>query len=183
MNKTALILIALAGTLGLQGCVSTGSSEQAPVRNIAEQRMDDAIRDTITLRQNDVTELSRSHINVDVFNGNVVLSGQVPSEASSTQAEKIARGVNGVRNLYNGLTVGENTPTWRRIQDSWLTTRIYNGIDGAPLAPRNRVHVVTEDGTVFMMGNVQRYEADGLANIAARVGGVKSVIKVFEYKG
>lgn len=182
MNKTPLLFLAFSAFLGLQGCTSTGSSaELAPARSAATQRVDDAIRDTIVLRQNDVLGLVRSHINVDVFNGNVVLSGQTASQELIAQAEQIARGVNGTRNLYNGLVVADNTPTWRRIQDSWITTRVYNGIDNAPLSPRNRVHVITENGTVFMMGNIQRYEADGLANIAARVGGVSSVVKVFEY--
>lgn len=182
MNKTPLLFLAFSALLGLQGCASTGSTaEQAPARSVATQRIDDAIRDTIVLRQNDTAGLLRSHINVDVFNGNVVLSGQTSSPALVSQAEQIARGVNGTRNLYNGLVVAKNTPTWRRIQDSWITARVYNGIDNAPLSPRNRVHVITENGTVFMMGNIQRYEADGLANIAARVGGVNAVVKVFEY--
>ncbi|MCW5625438.1 MAG: BON domain-containing protein, partial [Burkholderiales bacterium] len=43
------------------------------------------------------------------------------------------------------------------------------------------VKVVTEAGTVFLMGIVRRSEADAATAIAAGSSGAKKVVEVFEY--
>jgi osmotically-inducible protein OsmY len=43
------------------------------------------------------------------------------------------------------------------------------------------VKVVTENGTVYLLGLVTRKEADDATNIARHVSGVKKVVRVFEY--
>ncbi len=45
----------------------------------------------------------------------------------------------------------------------------------------NNVKVVTEDGTVFLMGLVTRAEAESAAQTAATTSGAQRVVKVFEY--
>ena len=43
------------------------------------------------------------------------------------------------------------------------------------------VKVVTENGTVYLLGLVTRKEADEASNIARHVSGVKKVVRMFEY--
>jgi osmotically-inducible protein OsmY len=43
------------------------------------------------------------------------------------------------------------------------------------------VKVVTEAGTVYLMGMVTRREADDATQIARTTSGVKRVVRVFEY--
>jgi len=45
----------------------------------------------------------------------------------------------------------------------------------------NTIKVVTEAGTVYLMGLVSRREADRAAQVASRVAGVQRVVTVFEY--
>jgi osmotically-inducible protein OsmY len=45
----------------------------------------------------------------------------------------------------------------------------------------SRVKVVTENGTVYMLGLVYHAEADAAIAEARRVGGVQRVVKLFEY--
>lgn len=45
-------------------------------------------------------------INVDVDNNVVALTGTVGSEAQKSRAEQVARGIEGVRDVKNGLAVG-----------------------------------------------------------------------------
>jgi hypothetical protein len=46
-------------------------------------------------------------INVDVENGSVTLTGTVASGAQKDRAEQVARGVGGVKDVKNSLTVGQ----------------------------------------------------------------------------
>lgn len=182
MKKGLLPVAALCALLGLAGCVTTGSPNTVgPARSTDTINADNAIADTIKMRLSDEQGFSTSHVNVDVFNGYIVLSGQVPLDGMVHRAEEITRSAGGVRGIYNGLTVGDNTPTWRRLSDSMITARVNRGIDHSTLSSLSRVHVVTENGIVFLMGAIQRYEADGLARIAAQIDGVNGVVKAFEY--
>ncbi len=45
----------------------------------------------------------------------------------------------------------------------------------------NHVKVVTEAGTVFLLGLVTRKEADDAVEIARTTAGVKKVVRIFEY--
>ena len=182
INTKALAAVVLCAALGLTGCVTTGSpTTLGPARSQDTINADNAIADTIRMRLNEEPRFANSHVNVDVFNGYIVLSGQVPIKGMVSRAEDIARSAGGVRGLYNGLAVGDNTSTWRHISDGIITARINHDIDNAQLSSLSRVHVITENGIVFLMGAIQRYEADGIARIAAQVDGVNGVVKVFEY--
>ena len=55
------------------------------------------------------------------------------------------------------------------------TTGSLIGTDGT------RVKVVTENGTVYLMGMLYRKEADAIVQQARKVGGVQRIVKVFEY--
>ena len=45
----------------------------------------------------------------------------------------------------------------------------------------SRVKVVTENGTVFLMGMVYRKEADAIVTRTQQVTGVQRIVKLFEY--
>ncbi|MDD2730492.1 BON domain-containing protein, partial [Malikia sp.] len=45
----------------------------------------------------------------------------------------------------------------------------------------DHVKVVTESGTVFLMGIVKRAEADAATEVASTTGGVQRVVRLFEY--
>ncbi|MEW6129510.1 MAG: BON domain-containing protein [Acidobacteriota bacterium] len=50
-------------------------------------------------------------INVDVENAVITLSGRLPNEAQKTQAEEIARNIDGVKSVKNDLIVSANLHT------------------------------------------------------------------------
>jgi osmotically-inducible protein OsmY len=45
----------------------------------------------------------------------------------------------------------------------------------------SHVKVVTEDGVVYLLGMVDREEAQNAVNIAKDTGGVRKVVRVFKY--
>jgi osmotically-inducible protein OsmY len=47
--------------------------------------------------------------------------------------------------------------------------------------PGRRVKVITENGTVYLMGLVTQKEGELAAEGARAVGGIKRVVKLFEY--
>ncbi|MBV9241996.1 MAG: BON domain-containing protein, partial [Acidobacteria bacterium] len=70
-------------------------------------RSDDRIKEDLSDRLTDDYALDASEIDVDVTNGEVVLSGTVESRYEKRRAEDVAEAVSGVRNVENRLRVKE----------------------------------------------------------------------------
>jgi osmotically-inducible protein OsmY len=68
-----------------------------------------------------------------------------------------------------------------RSNDTYITSKVKARFIDANKFQANHVKVVTEAGTVFLLGLVTRKEADEAAEIARTTAGVKKVVRVFEY--
>lgn len=145
---------------------------------------DNAIKARVVSALNDDSELERnSHINVSVFNGWVLLSGETPTEAFRSRAGDIARKQEKVRRLYNELTIAAPSSMMTRSSDTWITTKVKSSLVGLDIEgfDPTRVKVVTENGTVFLLGLVYHAEANAAVAAAQKVSGVQRVVKLFEY--
>ena len=125
--------------------------------------------------------LGTTHINVTSLNGVVLLSGQVPTPALRTRAEEIARKIQKVRDVHNELQIGHNSSFSSRTQDTWITTKIVSKLLGDAGVSEARIKVVTEAGTVFLMGLVTHQQAGRAVAVAQSTDGVKRIVKLFEY--
>lgn len=126
------------------------------------------------------TQLEDAHINIDSFNGIVLLTGQVPSEELRNLAGETVVKINSIRQVHNELTTGAPTDFQARSMDSWITTKIKTKLVASSIQSR-RIRIITEARTVFLMGIVSRYEADRITDVAKNTDGVQQVVKVFEY--
>ena len=122
-----------------------------------------------------------AHINITSYNRAVLLTGEVPSEAAKTDAERITRAVENVRNVYNELQVAGNASLQSRTNDAVLTSKVKaRFVDGRKFSPVH-VKVVSENGVVYLLGMVNRQEAADATEVARTTGGVRKVVRVFEY--
>ncbi len=122
-----------------------------------------------------------AHINVTSYNRRVLLTGEVPDATVRAKAEEIAKAVPNVREVQNELVVGGTASFVARSNDGFITAKVKARCLEDKRFNAHHVKVVTEAGTVFLMGLVKREEGNAAAEIAARTGGVSKVVKVFEY--
>lgn len=125
-------------------------------------------------------QLEDAHINIDSFNGIILLTGQVPSGQLHSLAGATVGKINSVRQVHNELLTRSPTSFQERSKDSWITTKIKTKLVASSIQSR-RILIVTEAQTVFLMGLVSRYEAERITSVAQTTDGVKQVVKVFEY--
>lgn len=126
---------------------------------------------------------NNSHINVEVFNGWVLLSGETPTEALRTRAGEIARAQDKVRRVFNEVTIAAPSSAMTRSSDTWITTKVKSSLLSVKIDGYDptRVKVVTENGTVFLLGLVYHKEADATVTETQQIAGVQRVVKLFEY--
>ena len=126
-------------------------------------------------------QLASSHINVSTYNKVVLLTGEVASGEQRTLAGTTARNYRGVRQVYNELKLQGSSSLLARTNDGWLTTKVKTKLLANNEIASSQIEVVTESGTVYLMGVVSRSAADRATTVASNTGGVIKVVRVFEY--
>ncbi len=117
-----------------------------------------------------------------VFNGVVLLIGEVTSEAVKRTAGRVALGVKGVRKVVNELVVGPIEGLTARGADGVLAARAkaaLTGIDLEHFSPL-RVKVIAWRGTLYLMGLATEEEQAAVVEKLRYLRGVKRIVKVFE---
>ena len=127
-------------------------------------------------------ELKLSNINIKVYNGVVLISGQVASQESREIAEKVTSQHRGVKKVINQLEIAGKATVISEINDLTISAQVKALI----LRDLNRevyqrTLITTENSVVYVMGFVTNTEAAAIENVISKVGGVKRIVRAFEY--
>jgi len=187
-NIRVLWITLLAPLAALQGCVpaavvgagAAGAISYEDRRTTGVQIDDEGIElragNRIGERYGD-----KAHVNVTSFNRGVLLTGEVPDEKAKQDIEKIAASVPNVRVVSNELRVAAPSSYGDRANDSAITGKVKAHFVDAGKFSAVHVKVVTEASVVYLLGLVTETEGKLAAEIASTTGGVKKVVKVFDY--
>ncbi len=189
LNRTLLVSLTLCTTLLASGCaevINATTSKpiemKANTRTMGAKLNDEEIETAakVNIKKAD-PQLEQAHVSIDSFNGIVLLTGQVPSEELRNLVADTVYKLNPVREIHNELVVAEPTNFAARSKDAWISTKIKAQLLADGDIESRRIHFVTEDQAVFLMGIVTRDEADRIVNKVSHTADVKKVVKVFEY--
>lgn len=172
----------------LSGCTKSNSSRAASNswfnmdRRTAGAIVDDQaipIKANLALAKNK-TVWKESHISTLSYNNSLLLVGQTKSLNNKQEIERILSPINEIGNIYNQISVSEPISLKTRANDTWITTQVKAKLIASRDVGINRVKVITEDGTVYLMGRLTAEEESNVTDIVRRVSGVNKVITVFE---
>lgn len=124
---------------------------------------------------------SNVHANITSYNRHVLITGEVSNEANKAKAESLVKPIQNVNSINNQLVIGANSSISARSNDAYITSKVKTNFLTENKFAANHVKVVTENGTVFLLGLVTHKEGDDAAEIARTTSGVKKVVKDFEY--
>ena len=189
MNRNQLLLAILipVAVVSLQGClgaVAVGAGAAAVSANDRRSTGAQVDDESIELRAGTLIGDrfgGKVHVNVTSYNGTVLLTGEVPDQATKDDCEKLTLGVPRVRNVVNEVQVAGLSSLPARSNDAYITSKVKTRFFDAALFDPLHVKVVTEAGTVYLMGIVTEKEAADAVEVARTTGGVLKVVKVFEY--
>lgn len=140
----------------------------------------------ITMRSNQViyVETKRykdTHVSIATFNNMVLLTGQTPKATEKDEIEQIVKKISKSKEIYNQITVAQPVPTLIRLSDTWITSKIKATLIATNEIDPSQIKVVTENGTVYLLGILPPKEAEIAVNVARTTAGVQNVVKVFSY--
>jgi osmotically-inducible protein OsmY len=181
-----LVLIPL-----LQGCAAMVVGGAATTAVVAHDR-----RTTGTMVEDQAIELKaydllsrdaeikqNSRINVTSYNRMVLLTVQAGSEAIRRRAVQIVSQVEQVRRVVNEIEIGSNVSFGEHSRDVALTAEVKLKLTNVEIPDFDtmRVKVISERGSVYLMGLLTKQEADAVTDVVRYISGVRRVVKVFEY--
>jgi osmotically-inducible protein OsmY len=187
-GRRAFLGLALAATIlpALQGCfglalvgATTGALAVSDRRSIGVQTDDEAIELKATGRLSQAIK-DKSHINFTSYNRRVLITGEVPNEATKAKVADEVRRIENVQGIWNELTIAGSSTAVARTNDTYVTSKVKARFVDADQFSAHHVKVVTEAGTVFLLGIVNQREADAAIQIARTTSGVRRVINVMQ---
>lgn len=120
-------------------------------------------------------------LNIVVFNGQVLLTGQVPDQTKRAEIDNIFKNIDGVKRVYNFTTISPATSTLTSVGDAWVTAKVKAKLIASNDIDPSRIKVTTENGTVYLLGIVEPDEAEAAVELARTTDGVQRVVKAFYY--
>ncbi len=179
----AALLGLLNGCSTLVGVTTSEPIELNPGKRTLGIKIDDSQIETIASVNLDKTheKLKQAPIEVHSYNAVVLLVGQVPNNELRELAGRTVSKINNVRQVHNELEVQAPISLLERTNDTWLGTKVKTKLLASRDVEGGRVDVITENGIVYLMGLVSRTEADRITDIVRHTGGVRKVVRVFEY--
>jgi len=177
---TVTLLTALGGCAPLVvGGVATGVLVSADRRTSGTQLEDEGIELRAANRLRDALG-DRGHINITSYSRQVLLTGEVPTDGDRVKVEQMVGQVENVRSVVNELVVAGNSTLSQRSSDTLITGRVKASLVDAQDLSIHAFKVVTERGTVYLMGRVTQREANRATQIARTVQGTQRVVRMLE---
>ena len=190
MRRIILALVAIAASTAVSGCVTAAIGTAASVgvyaaqdRTIGEGIDDATASNQVKLRLLAADRAAFQEVDVEVANGNLLLSGAVPTAEHRQAAETIARSVVSLDNVFNELFIGPRSSLVRGAQDEMITAQIRARLTASPAVRAINVNIETFNGNVYLMGTARtEQELQRAAEIASVVGGVRRVVSFMQVR-
>jgi hyperosmotically inducible protein len=171
-------------TTAVIACFAALLSLPAVAQKSAGDMVDDAtIAATIKAGLLDDAHTSATHVNVESYKGTVQLSGFVETQGEKDAAGKVARGVNGVREVHNSIGLQPKTSFGTKLDDSLVTGKVKAALMDAADVKSMQINVETRNGVTQLAGFVTSAGMrDRAGKVAASVDGVQRVDNVLVVK-
>lgn len=182
---TAAAAVVLGSSLSacvplMVGGAAVGGAFMATDRRTSGAQLED---EGIELRANNRIGQSMgesAHVNVTSYNRQVLLTGEVPTAADQQKLQDLVLKVENVRSVVNEVAVLGPSSLSQRSSDTLVTGKVKATLVDAKDVQSNVLKVITERGTVYLMGRVSMREANRATELARSVSGVQRVVRVFD---
>ena len=123
---------------------------------------------------------SRARVSATSYNRQVLLTGEVLNENDKKLVEHVVSRVENVNGVVNELAIIDSPSLVQRSSDVLITGQVKALLIDAKDLYASAFKVVTERGTVYLMGRVTQREADRATDIARGARGVQKVVRILE---
>jgi osmotically-inducible protein OsmY len=191
--KRFLLLLVLLNCLLIDACSSTAKNpEDRSGQSLShDRRTREAILTDKDIETEAYSELNseddlrnQCHYTVTAYNGEVLVTGEALNEELRNKIISTIQEITNVRLIHDNLIIAYPSDADSRVNDELITDTVKTALDQIRTIPDfdpSMVKVITENGTVYLMGLVHRDEGTVVINVARLQPGIKQIVTVFEY--
>ncbi|HSN21226.1 MAG TPA: BON domain-containing protein [Usitatibacter sp.] len=169
----------------VQGCVPLVAAGAGATALMAQDRRTTGVYiedENIELKAlGKLHDIPGAHVSATSYNERVLLTGEVPDEATRKRIQEAIRTIPSVREVVDETQIAGASSLASRGNDALITSNVKARMLKDPRFSATQVKVVTEGGVVYLLGLVTHAEADAAAEVARTTSGVQRVVKEFEY--
>lgn len=169
----------------LAGCASSAKDslkEDYGRRTLGTIIEDNTIQAKAKKNINDASEtLKKSNINIESFNKVLLITGQVPNQASKDLVSKVTQSIRHVTRIHNELSIAPNGKPESSPSDAFLSSKVRSRLLFTKGIKSGRIEIVVENSVLYLLGLVTQEEADRIVNAMQKISGLKRIVKVFGY--
>jgi len=185
--RPSFVLAAVAASTLMSACAPLlvggavmGTSLMVTDRRTSGTQLEDQAIELKAMTRTREAVGERGHVNATSYNRTLLLTGEVAADTDKVAVEQAVAKIEGVRTVVNELVVAGSSSLAARSNDAILTSKVKASFIDAKDVFANAIKVVSERGTVYLMGRVTEREANRASDIARAVSGVQKVVRVFE---
>lgn len=173
MRVTLLLSVAI-----LSGCaVATAGIEKGDERSFVRSLNDTNAGRAVEARMKRAYDYSLKGVDVEVSEGVVLLSGNVPRKEDRIEAARIAWSAPRVDQVGNEIMIKDKQGFVRNTKDGFLEKSVRARLTADKYVKGRNFNVETHDGIVYLMGVARTsQELERAARIAAMTRGTREVI-------
>jgi osmotically-inducible protein OsmY len=171
--------LAIVGGLAAAGGAGYAANQERGVGGTASD---------FSIKTNIQTALAKSDpemaasLYVTVYQGRALLTGTAPDPQTKAAAGDLARGIPGVRAVYDEIEVAPTETVWNSTKDAWITSEVRSGLVFSDVRSVN-YDIETVDQSVYLIGSARsQAELDHATSLARNVPGVKRVVSYVEIR-
>ncbi|WP_201565588.1 MULTISPECIES: BON domain-containing protein [Psychrobacter] len=184
-RRTAIGVMLMTGLIST-GCTtnyltnSTEGTYGVPMteRTIPQRLLDRSIEHTVKVNvyglKEDLQQTSR--MGIDSFNSEVLLTGEVPTEALKAEIEKVVSSMPDVRRIYNETNVSASRGYSSTVHDGYITSKLLAKVAASDGVKASQIKAVTNDGVVYIMGRMTPTQQSHLIDIANSTVGITELV-------
>jgi len=178
-TKTNIVCLALCfGLSTVATLIGTGCAGDRYDRSTGQYIDDNSLKLRVDKALRDNEDYKFKDVDVTVFRGTVQLSGFVDMSDQKSKAEEIAKGVEGVQNVVDNITVSNQAgrSPGQVADDKDLEHRVQDALSNSPEYKFDEVEVNVSQGNVQLSGFVNTADQKSKAYDATKaVPGVTNV--------
>ena len=172
---TACVPVAVVGGATGAGVLLTQADRRSGDTQQADTTIESAAQERVTQALG-----GRGHVSVASYYRKALITGEVPTAQDKQTVDAAVRAVPGVQQVINELAVMPESTTLQRSNDAFITSKVRSRMVGTNGVPSGSIKLVTERGTVYLMGRLTAQELATSTEVARQTDGVQRVVRLVD---
>lgn len=124
----------------------------------------------------------QSDLQFNSYNGTLLITGQVSSQALQTRISELASTIEGVQTVSNQTRITHHHEHHDAMKDTWISAKAKTKLLAQSGIPSNQFKIVTMDQVIYVLGLASPGKTKKVIQSLAKLDGVKKIVSLVDHQ-